>query len=357
MAFAEGIEGSAADWLARLDRPEVITGDHETFEAWCRADPRHLAAYLRLLAVWNRLDALKEPELSPEVAADAEAPHAEAPHAEAPHAEAPHAVAPDAFVHSADRRQPKTRAFLAVALAAGLAAIVAAGLAWWQWAAPARLAGGVRSYATTLGEFRQITLADGSVVQINTDSALTVRLRANERDLTLLHGEATFEVAPDKSRPFIVVVGSTGVRAVGTVFNVQKSDASVEVLVTKGAVVVGPPQDLAADHLKLAVVDAGQMAIAGSSRVTVESLNQEEIARRLAWHDGMLLFNGQSLADVAAQFNRYNERKLVISDAAVGQVRIGGYFRATDLDSFVRVLRERFGIAVSQEPGRILLRR
>lgn len=338
MAFGEGIEVSAADWLARLDRPRVPTGDHEAFEAWCRADARHLAAYLRLLAVWNRLDALKEPELSPEGVADA-------------------AAAPYAFFHGADRRPPRTRTLLAVALAAGLAAIVAAGLAWWQWAAPLRLASGVQRYATTLGEFRRITLADGSVVQINTDSALTVRLRGRERDLTLLHGEATFEVAPDKSRPFIVVVGSTGVRAVGTVFNVQKSNASVEVLVTKGVVVVGPPQDVAADHLTLAVVDAGQMAIAGSSRVTVESLNQEEIARRLAWHEGMLLFNGQSLADVAAQFNRYNERKLVITDAAVGQVRIGGYFRATDLDSFVRVLRERFGIAVSQERGRILLRR
>ena len=339
MAFADGIEASAADWLARLDRPEVPAGDHEAFEAWCRADPRHLAAYLRLLAVWNRLDALKEPESSREGAlADA-------------------ARAPDVLLGRARRRLPRPRTWLALAVAAGVAAVVAAGLAWWQWAAPFESAGGVQRYATTLGEFRQITLADGSVVQINTNSELTVRLRRSERDVTLLHGEATFEVAPDKSRPFMVVVGRTGVRAVGTVFNVQKAEGSVEVLVTKGVVVVGPPRDVAADHFMLAVVDAGQMAIAASSRVTVQSLDQEEIARRLAWHEGMLLFNGQSLADVAAQFNRYNERQLVIADPAVGRVRIGGYFRATDLDSFVRVLRERFGIAVSQDSGRILLRR
>lgn len=339
MAFGDGIEASAADWLARLDRPTVPGAEHEAFEAWCRADPSHLAAYLRLLAVWNRLDALKEPQSSRE------------------HAVANATAPPDAFSGEAGRRLPRPRAFLALALAAGLAAIVAAGLAWWQWATPLRLGSGAQRYATTLGEFRQITLADGSVVQINTDSALTVRLRRSERDLTLLRGEATFAVAPDRSRPFIVVVGSTGVRAVGTVFNVQKADGSVEVLVTKGVVAVGPPQDVVADHLVLAIVDAGQMATAASSRVTVESLDQEEIARRLAWHDGMLLFNGQSLADVAAQFNRYNERKLVIADPAVGRVRIGGYFRATDLDSFVRVLRERFGIAVIQESGRILLRR
>lgn len=337
MAFADGIDASAANWLARLDRPEVPGAEHEAFEAWCRADARHLPAYLRLLAVWNRLDALKEPQSSREDVV------------------AHSATATAALAGRADRRLPRPRVFLALALAAGLAAIVA-GLAWWQWAAPSRLGSGAQRYATTLGEFRQITLADGSVVQINTDSALTVRLRSSERDLTLLRGEATFAVAPDRSRPFIVVVGSTGVRAVGTVFNVRKADGSIEVLVTKGVVAVGPPQAVVGNHFVLAIVDAGQMAIAGSSRVTVESLDKEEIARRLAWHDGMLLFNGQSLADVAAQFNRYNERKLVIADPAVGRVRIGGYFRATDLDSFVRVLRERFGIAVSQEPGRILLR-
>jgi len=342
MSCGDEIEACAADWLARLDRPEVPAGEHEAFEAWCRTDPRHLAAYLRLLAVWNRLDALKP----------AEWPLAGA------HCAA--ARVPDASARMPDRplHRPlwRRRASLTVALAAGLAA-VATGVAWWQGSTPFQLASGVQRYSTTLGGFRQITLADGSVVELNTDSELTVRLRRNERDLTLLQGEATFEVAPDKSRPFIVVAGSTGVRAVGTVFNVQKSDATVEVLVTKGVVAVGPPRDVAADHFMLPLVDAGQMAIAASSRVTVQSLDQEEIARRLAWHEGMLLFNGQTLADVAAQFNRYNERKLVITDATVGRVRIGGYFRATDLDSFVRVLQERFGVVASQEPGRILLRR
>ena len=342
MSCGDDIEACAADWLARLDRPDVPAGEHEAFEAWCRADPRHLETYLRLLAVWNRLDALKPSEWAPAGA------HSDA------------ARVPDAAARLPDRplHRPlwRRRVSLAVALAAGLAA-VAAGLAWWQGSTPFQLGSGAQRYSTTLGGFRQITLADGSVVELNTDSELTVRLRKSERDLTLLQGEATFEVAPDKSRPFIVVAGSTGVRAVGTVFNVQKSDASVEVLVTKGVVAVGPPREVAADHLMLALVDAGQMAIAASSHVTVQSLDQEEIARRLAWHEGMLLFNGQTLADVAAQFNRYNERKLVITDATVGRVRIGGYFRATDLDSFVRVLQERFGIVASQEPGRIFLRR
>ena len=323
MASDDDIEACAADWLARLDRPDAPAAEHAIFEAWCRSDRRHLAAYLRLLEVWNRLDALKQRD-------------------------SPSSVP--------DRPPRRGRVRPALALAAALAA-VAAGLAWWQWSAPFGLAIGVQRYATALGGFEQISLADGSLIQLNTDSAVRVRLRARERDITLTRGEATFEVAPDRSRPFIVVAGSTAVRAVGTIFNVEKGEASVEVLVTKGVVAVGPPQAVVAHRGAPAIVDAGQMAIAGTSRVSVRSLDQEEIARRLAWHQGMLLFNGQSLAQVAAEFNRYNERKLVIADPAVGRVRIGGYFRATDLDSFVRVLEERFGIVASREPGRTLLRR
>ena len=325
MAPVDDIEARAADWLARNDRPDAPAAQPAQFEGWCRADPRHLAAYLRLLAVWNRLDALKAP------AAAAAVPARPSP-------------------------SPRPRMLVALALAAGLAA-VAAGLAWWQWSAPFGMAVGVQRYTTALGKFEQIRLPDGSAVVLNTDSEIRVRLRPRERDITLIRGEATFEVAPDKSRPFIVVAGSTAARAVGTVFNVQKTAGRVEVLVTKGVVAVGPPQDIAADRFVLAIVDAGQVAIAASSQVHVESLDQEEIARRLAWHDGMLLFNGQSLADVAAEFNRYNERKLVVAGPVAARIRIGGYFRATDLDSFVRVLEERFGIVATREPGRTLLRR
>jgi transmembrane sensor len=335
MAPVDDIDARAADWLARLDRPEAPAAEHAEFEAWCRADPRHVAAYLRLLAVWNRLDALKAAETL-------YAPEAEG--------------RPDLPASAPVPSPPRRRVFLALALAAGLAAI-AAGLTWWRWSAPSGNASGARVYTTALGGFDRVTLPDGSAVVLNTDSELRVRLRAAERDITLIRGEATFEVAPDKSRPFIVVAGSTAARAVGTVFNVQKTDGSVEVLVTKGVVAVGAPQDMVADGFALAIVDAGQMATAASSRVKVVSLDQEEIARRLAWHDGMLLFNGQTLAVVAAEFNRYNERKLVIADPAVGRLRIGGYFRATDLESFVRVLQERFGIVAVREAGRTLLRR
>jgi transmembrane sensor len=337
MASVESIESCAADWLARLDRPDVPDGLYAAFEAWCRADSRHLEAYLRLLEVWNRLDRLKAPG--------------------APLADSAGGAQRGAGRRSrAPRGRPRrARILLAATLAAGLLAMAVA-LAWWQRFGP--FAPGMQRYVTSLGGFEQVRLADGSVIELNTDSEIGVRLRKAQRDIELMRGEATFEVAPDPSRPFIVVAGGTAVRTIGTIFNVQKSNAGVEVLVTKGVVAVGPPRAVVAHRgaPSPSIVDAGQMAIAREAHVRIESMDRREIARRLAWHRGMLEFDGQSLERVAAEFNRYNRRKLVIANPAVGRLRIGGYFRATDLDEFVRVLQARFGIVAKRKPGRILLR-
>jgi transmembrane sensor len=336
MASAESIESCAADWLARLDRSDVPDELHAAFEAWCRAEPRHLEAYLRLLEVWNRLDMLKAPG--------------------APLAGTAGGAQRSTGLPSAPRGRPRRgRVLLAATLASGLLAIAVA-LAWRQRFGP--FSPSVQRYVTSLGGFEQVRLADGSVIELNTDSEIGVRLRKAQRDIELIRGEATFEVAPDPSRPFIVVAGGTAVRTIGTVFNVQKSIAGVEVLVTKGVVAVGPPQAVVGHRSapSPSIVDAGQMAIAREAHVRVESIDRQEIARRLAWHEGMLEFDGQSLERVAAEFNRYNRRKLVIANPAVGRLRIGGYFRATDLEEFVRVLQARFGIVAKHEPGRILLR-
>ena len=247
MGPGEDIEARAADWLATLDRPDEPAAVHSAFEAWCRADPRHLAAYLRLLEVWNRLDALKasDPGVADLVAGAA--------------------GLTDWPASAPDRASSPNRLFVVMALAASLLAITV-GLAWWQWSRPFGLAIGGQRYITALGGFERITLTDGSEVELNTNSELRVRLRRRQREITLLRGEATFEVAPDAARPFIVVAGNTAVRAVGTIFNVEEADTRVEVLVTKGVVAVGAPQEVVAPRGAAAMVDAGQMAIAASSK-------------------------------------------------------------------------------------------
>jgi len=332
---ADDIETAAADWLARLDRPDLPAEVHDAFESWCRADPRHLAAYLRLQSVWGRLGGLKALGSRVAVAAPAFPPVGAA---------AGHP--PPSRLLSSKRRLP-------AAIAAALLCM-AAGLWFLARVVPFGPAMATQSYATELGGFKRITLSDGSVIQLNTNSELRVTLRTARRELELIRGEAMFDVTPDKSRPFIVTAGTTAVRALGTRFDIHEMSAGVEVLIMEGTVAVGSPEEVRASGA-VPILAAGQMAVASHSQLDVNNLDKAEVARRLAWQRGMLGFSGQPLAEVAAEFNRYNENKLVVADPAIAQLTIGGNFRATNVEAFVEVLEERFGIVATREPGRIVL--
>jgi len=324
--LSDDIDTAAADWLARLDRADVPETLRIEFEAWCRANPRHQAAYLRLQEVWERLDGLRG--LRPQVQA---------------------AAAGTPPVRS------RRSLFASVAVAAAL--MFATIVLWvWLWPQSFSFMAMEKRYATPLGGFERLALADGSVLQLNTDSVVRVMLQRTRREVELIQGEATFKVAKDASRPFIVRAGSTAVRAVGTSFNVHKTASGLEVMIMEGAVAVGPAAAMQRPDA-LPVVGAGQLAVADSSQVRVKNIDDAEVTRRLAWQRGMLGFNGQSLAEVTAEFNRYNETRLVIADPALAELRIGGYFRATNVEAFVRVIEERFGVAATREERQIELRR
>ncbi|MBS0421958.1 MAG: FecR domain-containing protein [Proteobacteria bacterium] len=338
---SEDIDLQAADWLARLDDNGTSEELLDEFQRWCQADPRHHAAYLRLQHVWGRLDRLRALH-RPEEELDRDPPAADLRVGRG------HRAWPDS--------EPSSRArqvYLPIGLAASLLAAI--GVLWiWQhrdnyFAAEMR-------YTTALGGFQRVVLSDGSVVQINTDSEVQVVFRKTKRDIELLRGEASFEVARDASRPFVVAANGTAVRAVGTSFNVHKIPAGLEVMIVEGAVAVGPTASLQAPD-GLHVVGAGRFAIAHAAQLEVKDVDESEVARKLAWQRGMLGFNGQTLAEVVDEFNRYNQRKLEIDEPAVGKLRIGGYFRATNVDAFVRVIEERFGVSASRLPDRIVLRR
>lgn len=351
---SEDIDLQAADWLARLDDNGAAEELLDEFRRWCQADPRHQAAYLRLQHVWGRLDRLRALH-RPEEELDRNPPGVDLRVGEGHTALVGegHTALPGSEPSSRARRAARVRLYLGAGLAASLLAVI--GVLWfWQhrdsyFAVEAR-------YTTPLGGFQRVVLSDGSVVQINTDSEVHVVLRKSERDIELVRGEACFEVARDASRPFVVAANGTAVRAVGTSFNVHKIPAGLEVMIVEGAVAVGPATSVRTPE-GLQVVGAGRFAVAHAAQVEIKDVDESEVARKLAWQRGMLGFNGQTLAEVVAEFNRYNRRKLEIDEPAVGQLRIGGYFRATNVDAFVRVIEERFGVSASRLPDRIVLRR
>jgi len=215
------------------------------------------------------------------------------------------------------------------------------------------------TYSTGIGGFQRIILDDQSTVELNTNSEVRVAFNSRLRRVDLVRGEASFEVTHDTSRPFIVSAGPTAVRDVGTKFDVNRLEDAVEVTVDEGKVAIGSPSLLKTkqDVLPVAIpqLSAGQSAIASGGGVRLENLRQGDLARKLAWRNQMLVFDGDSLAEVIAQFNRYNKRQLVITDPTLATLRIGGYFRPTNLDAFISVLQSDFGIRVDADQNRLEL--
>jgi transmembrane sensor len=213
---------------------------------------------------------------------------------------------------------------------------------------------GVENIATGLGEVRRIPLADGSVASLNTDSRIAVAIGKMARHVKLEDGEAWFQVAHDKSRPFIVEAGQVRVEAVGTAFSVRRRDDGADVLVTEGAVetwVVGHEQE----RRRIAAGAMGFVA-AATSAVEVKQA-PEKIDRALAWRNGEIALDGESLAYAAAEINRYNERKLVIDDPDLAREPLVGYFRTNEPENFGKAVAGMLGAQVTEDGNTIHLAR
>lgn len=327
MTSVNEIESAASDWFVRRDAAEPSAAEQATFDAWLSADIRHRVAYLRLEKTWDRTESLRDLRpLEGDIDADLLSAHEQ----------------------SMTRRG---RRWLLLATAATVAAIAIGATTWislylasWQ------------TFATDLGGFSRILLEDGSTVDLNTDSALSVRMTGDTRQVTLVRGEARFKVAHDPQRPFEVEAAGAAVRAIGTSFTVRlRGTEQVEVMVTEGRVAIAAADgDLREYSPALPTISAGEAATVQSERVLVRKIDLEDITRRLAWTAGQLSFEGETLEEAVAEFNRYNRRQLRIVDSAIAQRRIGGSFDATDPDSFAAALQTTFGIrarAVNTEAG------
>jgi transmembrane sensor len=353
-------EIAASEWLARLDRDELSPPDLAAFERWKTADPRHAAAYARLAATWQALDRVQAIRPSPGALVDNDylydagqhRPRTQQSAAECTVGEdSPREPSPQPL-NVPSQRPFSARPSIFIAVAASLL-LTFAGV----WVA--HIAGSPQAYRTGIGGFLRIVLADQTAIKLNTDSEVRVALLPQLRKVELVRGEASFEVAHDASRPFIVSAGNTAVRAVGTKFDVYRLASSVEITVDEGKVIVGAPELLDVPDITISPtllpLAAGQSALASGSGVQLKELPKREMARKLAWQNQMLVFDSDTLAEVVAQFNRYNTRQLVIADPRLATLQIGGYFRATNLDAFIRVLQSDFGIRVNPDGNQLVL--
>jgi transmembrane sensor len=349
MASSREIEQVAAAWLARRDAGGWNARDQQQLDAWLDEAVAHQVAFLRLDAAWRqsgRLQALgagMAPGVVPARGSWAHASHGE----------------DEAPATTRDRAEPKRgnragshRWLRLFAAAAMLALVVSLALGWRHYTAVDQA-----SYQTAIGGLQEVPLADGSTVTLSSDSRMLVTLSHGERHIDLQRGEAFFAVAKDRARPFVVSTGSRRVIAVGTRFAVRRDAADLRVVVTQGLVRLESDNRPDGERQPTTLLPAGSIATASDAGVVVRSGPVQQAEEYLSWRSGFVSFHDTPLAIAAAEFNRYNTRKIVIGDASVGNMRVGGNFRWSNTDAFVRLLAQGFPIRAQQQGDNIVLRR
>jgi transmembrane sensor len=309
------VQDLAAAWLAREDRG-LTPSEQAELTAWLEQSTLHEVCYLRLQAAWERTDrlaALNAPPLH-------------------------------GFARPATRRS--NRAIFA-ALAA--AVLIAVGLGYRYMQRPVS-----RSYATAVGATQSFWLADGTRVELNSDTRLRTEISADNRSVTLDSGEAYFEVVHDAERPFVVYAGTKRITDLGTKFSVYRKGDDVRVIVKEGRVQVGIVGEPAARTP--VVAEAGHVVVTNGPESLVSRQPERDIANDLSWRSGILVFDQQTLLNAANEFNRYNAKQLVI-EGNVRDMRIGGRFKANNVASFILLLHRGFGLTVEDRGNTIVVSR
>jgi transmembrane sensor len=351
------ILGEASRWFIELNEHAQDEATRRAFDGWLRRSPEHVHAFLQISAHWEestpRADAAVESidELVALAKSDANVV---------------------SFTHATCPLVPPTRAFaahgvavrpirwLGVTLAACVLLSVTAAFVWNQYFRG--------SYSTGLGEQRSLRLADGSTVELNSQTRIRVRYTSQERHIDLLEGQALFHVAKNQAQPFIVASGNTHVRAIGTQFDVYRKQSSTVVTVVEGKVAVEPALseytvadagESPVDALGSAISDpaSGSVLLEGGQQLTLAvdaasaapaRLRPADLEATTAWTQRRLIFRGTPLAEVVSEFNRYSERPMVVSDAQLAALPISGVFSSSDPTDLLRFLRDVGGYEVRE---------
>ena len=312
------IDEEAAAWAWRLDSDIVSAADRQAYESWLRRDPRHRRASEELAQVWRALDGLAEAKRDEKIATFA----------------------------GRERASPGRRGRIWWAVAASLLAAV--GAAVWT-----RTGGELRTLETAVGQQRNVTLADGSIVALNTNTIVETDFRRRVRDIYLRKGEAHFQVAHDGSRPFVVHAADALVRAVGTQFDVRvHNDRHVDVVVDEGRVEVqkaAAPEGgatVAGSVRPLRALHAGETLSTATPDYRVSPVSPEQLSSAMAWREGAIIFDGRPLAEAVAEIERYTDARIIIGDPAIAALRVGGRFRTDDVQGFFDALQSALPVSI-----------
>lgn len=302
------IDAIAARWAVRLDAGPMTVGEQAALDDWLDGDARRQGALWRakagLALLIQPTEALAAPTRHPRL----------------------------------DRR--------IVLGGLGLAAATVVGVALTPLLSRQR-------YRTLVGEIRRVPLDDGSMAAINTDTTLEVAFAPSARMVKLDRGEAWFQVAKDRARPFIVAAGPVRIQAVGTAFAVRRKAVGAEVMVTEGVVEVWTGKAGAGARRR---VSAGEQVFVSDDGGASSPVKRPlEMDRALSWRDGEIVLDGDTVAAAVAEFNRYNSRKIVVVDPDLERRTVVGWFRTNEPESFAAAVGVAHGVKVQTSDGVIML--
>lgn len=331
---SNAIYDRASVWITKIDKG-LTARDEVDLQAWLDESQENRATFMKMAQLWDQMDALAK-------LAD---------------------ICPVA------ERAPSRPMRYAWALAAvAVSVVLASGLAMWMLSgvgtreSSTAVTAGVSSevYETAIGGQSAYELADGTRIDLNTNSRVEVNYTSGNRLLWLIRGEMHVIVAHDKARPLSVMVGGRVVQAVGTEFNIEITGGQrIELVVTEGVVVVGivdgPVEDSRSDvPLMLAQtstpVAAGQEVVIDSADdpalpLAADAIDTDDIAVKLSWREGNLIFRGESLEEAVSEVGRYTEVQFIFLDEASKKIRVAGLFKAGDVDGLLAALRQNFDIS------------
>ena len=315
---------AAAVWRMRMEGPDWGAEDEAALRAWLAKDELHQRAFDRTGKVWDLVDS-----------------HAATPDVMVIRRDALHRAQRTARGRMSQWRGGAVSAPRRVAIAAGLAGLlVLGGLGAWPVVHPGE------AYQTGLNERRVVTLKDGSKLSLDAMTRVSVDYSDEARNLTLVRGQARFDVAHDLSRPFSVRARDRTVVATGTAFNIDLFERKARVTLIEGRVLVLPARRQLGP-IALPVSDAAPSrpielrpgeALVSAKGARPQLLAGVDLQQTTAWQQGKLMFDKEPLAEAVARMNRYSERKLIIGDAAAAAVPVSGAFDAGNVRGFLEAV-------------------
>ncbi len=316
---ASPVEVDAAAWCERRDQSDWSDGDQAELDAWLAASSAHAVAFLRMSHIWSRADrlsALRHPMR--------------------------HALA------SADSRPSGTVPRRVVAFLVAFAAVSAA-VGYYVYRPSAEL------FATPVGGREVLTLADGSQVELNTDTAVRVHVDSKQRIVFLDRGEAYFQVKHDNTHPFTVVASGHRITDLGTKFSVREEDRGLRVALVEGRARIDASSGNTPS--RSAILMPGDVALVTTDSLTISRHTTGELVNSLGWRHGVLIFDHTTLGEAAREVNRYSRKKLVVADAKAGRLMIGGTFATSNVDSIAEAAKDFFGLRVEDRGDEIVISR